>query len=95
MARIIVHSKYDCNTLDNDIALVKLRAPLEMSFHVGVACLPASLDCSDQRLVEGNVGTVTGWGMTEYDDYSNTLREVTLGVANRTECVKHFNDNER
>lgn len=95
MADIIIHERYNHNTYDNDIALVKLSAPVEMSFHVGVACLPASLDCSEQRLVEGNVGVVTGWGLTESADYSNSLREVILGVANRAECVKHFTEHER
>nr|AVP12648.1 limulus clotting factor C-like [Littorina littorea] len=92
VSSIILHHQFNKRTLDHDIALIELKTPVEFNYRVGVACLPATLDCSNQRLVTGTKGVVTGWGSSESDSPSDRLRELTLYVANTTECEKHFKD---
>ncbi|KAK7102831.1 uncharacterized protein [Littorina saxatilis] len=92
VSSIILHHQFNKDTLDHDIALIELKTPVEFNYRVGVACLPATQNCSDQRLVTGMKGVVTGWGSSESDSPSDRLRELTLYVANTTECEKHFKD---
>jgi hypothetical protein len=63
-----LHPKYDPNTVDNDVAL--LRIPLEQDMagtgsansaevaHPNVACLPGP----NERLPEGKKCSIIGWG---------------------------------
>lgn len=42
--RIIPHPNYDGSTINNDIALMKLRTPVLMNDHVNTACIPNKTD---------------------------------------------------
>ena len=42
--RIVPHPNYDGNTINNDIALMKLQTPVMMNDHVRTACIPAKSD---------------------------------------------------
>ncbi|KAK7102820.1 hypothetical protein V1264_020991 [Littorina saxatilis] len=92
VSSIILHRQFNKDTLDHNIALIELETPMEFNHRVGVVCLPATQDCSNQRLVEGTKGVVTGWGAPDSHSPSDRLRELTLYVANTTECEKHFKD---
>ncbi|KAG7483683.1 hypothetical protein MATL_G00040980 [Megalops atlanticus] len=81
--RIISHKKYDSQTNDYDIALMKLREPLTVSDVVKPVCLPnaglnfnAPLQC-----------WISGWGATVSDGHgSEVLREAQVSVIDRTTC---------
>lgn len=54
------HPYYDSYTFDNDIALVKLSAAVEMNDYISTICL-----ASQSSVVHTNTMTwVTGWGVT-------------------------------
>ncbi|XP_076469212.1 uncharacterized protein LOC143299720 [Babylonia areolata] len=86
VADIIVHDHYDSHSLDNDIALLKLATPVEIGYHVGVACLPMD----DRHLMGGEEGKVTGWGRIEMKNLSEELRELPLTVVNASQCKEYY-----
>uniref|UniRef100_A0A8C2WGA2 Transmembrane serine protease 2 n=1 Tax=Cyclopterus lumpus TaxID=8103 RepID=A0A8C2WGA2_CYCLU len=56
--KIISHAKFDRRTNDNDIALLKLNAPLEITRTVKPVCIPnTGVDLS-----AGRQAWITGWG---------------------------------
>nr|XP_046197217.1 transmembrane protease serine 2-like [Oncorhynchus gorbuscha] len=63
--RIISHEKYDKQTKDNDIALMKLNTPLTMSDNVRAVCLPnfgVNLTPSEKPgSLDGGPLGVVGW----------------------------------
>lgn len=56
--RVIVHEDYYAGSMQNDIALLQLKIPLDLGAmpHVGTLCLPSSSDLPYSGCV------VTGWG---------------------------------
>uniref|UniRef100_A0A8C9FCA0 Transmembrane serine protease 5 n=1 Tax=Pavo cristatus TaxID=9049 RepID=A0A8C9FCA0_PAVCR len=61
--RVISHPLYNDNSLDYDIALMKLRVPLNFSDTIGALCLLPS----HQDLLPGTPCWVSGWGYTRPD----------------------------
>ncbi|XP_054443037.1 prothrombin [Pteronotus mesoamericanus] len=62
LEKIYIHPRYNWrDTLDRDIALLKLRKPITFSNHIHPVCLPDKQTAS--RLIQaGSKGRVTGWG---------------------------------
>jgi len=82
VSEIIEHSKYDDNTLVNDIALLKLESPVTVSDTVLPVCLPPEgLKYANEK------AWVTGWGTTSYGgSAANVLREVKVKVWSNAQC---------
>lgn len=57
VAEIITHPKYNARTYDNDIAIIKLDEPVEMTELMHPVCMP-----TPGKSFKGEIGTVTGWG---------------------------------
>ena len=76
--QVFVHRLYDKDSLDNDIALVKLSKPATFNRYVSTVCLP-----SKQYDLKGKPLIATGWGKTsvDADSVSDTLNETTLFAA--------------
>ena len=70
-----MHVNYDVSNTDFDIALIKLKEPVDLSLpHINTICLPTN----DKKSYIGKTATVTGWGMTSYSGKtSNVLRKVS------------------
>ncbi|XP_072409565.1 serine protease hepsin isoform X1 [Chiloscyllium punctatum] len=86
---IVYHSGYkpflDPNAEDNshDIALLHLHNPLNFSDYIQPLCLPAI----GQRLIDGTLCSVTGWGNTEYYGYqSDVLQEAKVPIITNSQC---------
>ncbi|XP_077647017.1 uncharacterized protein LOC110478744 [Lonchura striata] len=84
--KIIVHSKFDAETYDNDIALLKLKEPVRFSEYVIPACLPKA-DFANEVLMKQKSGRVSGFGR-EYDGgpLPKKLKVLALPFVNRTTC---------
>ncbi|XP_042877664.1 transmembrane protease serine 9-like isoform X2 [Penaeus japonicus] len=84
IAQLLSHPLYDTTTLDNDIALIRLAVPADMTEYVRVACLsPAGSSVS--RAV------ITGWGSLEEGGPSpNILQEAEVEVVEWAACREIF-----
>lgn len=80
------HSSYNSDTFENDIALIKLDAPIEMDQYsnISVAKLPVQgLDTIDNELPTAAI-VPTGWGKTEFGTTSVELLMIALTVDEAT-----------
>ncbi|XP_069685384.1 mite allergen Der p 3-like isoform X2 [Periplaneta americana] len=84
--RIIPHESYDSESLDNDIALIKVTPP----FNVSAVKLPPK----DLVLRTGARGNITGWGVRQYGKLNMPLelRRTTVSILGRSECHNKIND---
>ncbi len=81
---IIRHAGYTGISFDNDLALLKLSAP--------VNDLPIALLTSAQRSLESHnrPATVIGWGVTEQGSASVPLRQVTVPLVDLHTCRQSY-----
>ncbi|XP_069470556.1 transmembrane protease serine 4 [Ambystoma mexicanum] len=86
--KVYVHSGYSANAKANDIALVKLQAPLALSDSIQPVCLPGfdNVVTLDDRL------WVTGWGYTSEGSgvLASTLQEVSLSLIPQDTCSHEY-----
>ncbi|XP_053687081.1 chymotrypsin-1-like [Sabethes cyaneus] len=88
---VIIHPYYDAsNSYVNDVALIKLRKPLEFSDTVKPVTLPTKYDELDGTDLDV---TLIGWGRLESDgDLPTTLQKVDYSVVLNDECnQRHSN----
>ncbi|XP_004619129.1 prothrombin [Sorex araneus] len=91
--RIIIHPRYTWReTLDRDIALLKLRKPITFSDYIIPVCLPDK-QTANRLLQAGYKGRVTGWGNLRETWTSNSegllpsaLQVVNLPIVDRQTC---------
>ncbi|ERL91156.1 hypothetical protein D910_08496 [Dendroctonus ponderosae] len=79
---IISHPDYDKEFLRNDIALIKLSAPIRYNRHVRPICLPSQRTAGSQYLkapVSGTVCTTVGWGATIEHGTDLDVRVLPIG----------------
>uniref|UniRef100_A0A4W5LND6 Transmembrane serine protease 2 n=1 Tax=Hucho hucho TaxID=62062 RepID=A0A4W5LND6_9TELE len=83
VGRVISHEKYDKQTKDNDIALMKLNTPLTMSDKVRPVCLPNfRVNLTPQR-----EAWISGWGSIRSGGFvSEYLRQAQITMYSRHTC---------
>lgn len=84
----VVHPSYNFFTYENDLALLKLENPVNLSStpHIVPICLPGSDD-----LLIGENATVTGWGrLSEGGQLPNTLQFVQVPIISNDKCRDMF-----
>ncbi|KAH3860817.1 vitamin K-dependent protein C-like [Dreissena polymorpha] len=89
------HSRYNYNTITNDIALLKLEKPVLESHAVSFACLPEANDKIEKRFATSGelpICYIIGWGKTKNTDLngSRMLREAQIPLVDRDTCQKAF-----
>jgi len=78
----IQHENYNSQTIDHDIALLRLETPVTFTDKIQPACLPGGR--VDE---ESTKGVVTGWGATqENGQVSSILQQASITVLNPREC---------
>ncbi|XP_034230114.1 trypsin-1 [Thrips palmi] len=79
---VIRHRNFDVNSYNHDIALLKLRKPVEFTKRIRPVCLPQpGLDPA------GMAGTVVGWGRTEEGgQLPAVIQEVQVPILTLAEC---------
>ncbi|KAH9501156.1 hypothetical protein DERF_012022, partial [Dermatophagoides farinae] len=90
VSSLFVHPEYDPDTVDNDIALLKLRRPLQMNRFVSPICLP-----SDQDILPTNsLGTILGWGKRKNSAMfgSDVLHQAQVPIADNDDCRNVYKD---
>nr|XP_027217680.1 transmembrane protease serine 9-like [Penaeus vannamei] len=82
VSQIIEHPDYQPGNEINDIALIKLSSPVQVSDTVLPVCMPPP-----NPTYAGKTATATGWGTTSSGgSSSDTLREVDVTVLSNTAC---------
>lgn len=87
---IIIHPNYATNiehrtNYDNDIALIKMSAKVNLGPNLIPICLPTA----NVSLVENEIGTVSGWGMTDHNGRmvsSHSLKYAHISVYSLAKC---------
>ncbi|KXJ83229.1 hypothetical protein RP20_CCG007567 [Aedes albopictus] len=73
---------YTRDNLLHDIALLETTEPFQYSAHVLPACL------NEKSGLQTGLGTVVGWGVSENDQNSPTLKKLVMPVVADTECLR-------
>uniref|UniRef100_H0Z5C2 Transmembrane serine protease 3 n=1 Tax=Taeniopygia guttata TaxID=59729 RepID=H0Z5C2_TAEGU len=81
--KIIYHRNYKPKTMGNDIALMKLAAPLTLNGHIEPICLPNF----GEHFPAGKMCWVSGWGATvEGGDTSDTMNYAGVPLISNAIC---------
>uniref|UniRef100_A0A672G378 trypsin n=1 Tax=Salarias fasciatus TaxID=181472 RepID=A0A672G378_SALFA len=82
--RLVTHPLYNSSTNNNDIMLIKLRAPMVLNKHVALVALPRQ----GTGVIEGHVCRVSGWGYSSWggSQVPATLRTVTVPIVSPARC---------
>lgn len=78
--RIFRHEYYSSTSLVNDIAVIKLRTPVQWNSFVQPICLPKSDGSQDPKL--GQSVQIAGWGYTSSytKQLANQLQQATIEI---------------
>ncbi|XP_015223928.2 chymotrypsin B-like [Lepisosteus oculatus] len=90
VGKVITHPQWNPNTIDNDITLIKLTAPVTLNAHVAPVCLPAASDVYSP----GTRCVTTGWGLTRYNALltPSKLQQAALPLLSPEQCKAHWGD---
>lgn len=99
VAKAYKHPQYNKDSVDNDIALLKLESPLELTQRVWPACLPDQ----NEELKSDLMATILGWGAISYRPSPNrdgkphlerddTLYQAKVPVVDFDECKNSYGD---
>ncbi|XP_059613695.1 transmembrane protease serine 9-like [Phlebotomus argentipes] len=80
----VIHPRYDSETNDNDIALLRLANDVKPGDDVGFACLPSYHQASPGR---DQVCKVLGWGR---GTHRTTLQEADMHIQSSRSCKRHY-----
>lgn len=85
MAEIYQHENYDSMTIDNDVALIKLKTPMTLD-QTNAKPVPLPPQGSDVKV--GDKIRVSGWGYLQEGSYSlpSELQRVDIDVVSREQC---------
>ena len=89
VGEILLHPLYSPDTLDYDIAILKLSCNVTYSPYVRKVCMPDCNETTDSY----NMCIAAGWGATDYQvgeafHLSTHLHHIELPIADKEECKK-------
>lgn len=83
---IIKHNRFNRDTYDFDIAVLRLKTPITFRMNVAPACLPQK-DWAEATLMTQKTGIVSGFGRThEKGRQSNILKMLEVPYVDRNTC---------
>ncbi|XP_069582875.1 vitamin K-dependent protein C-like [Ranitomeya imitator] len=88
VTKIITHPNFKAETVDNDIALLRLSQPAVYSKYVLPICLPSYGLANKILTLEGTETIVTGWGNQEelHRNRSNILSYIQIPIVPNENC---------
>ncbi|CAG9770447.1 unnamed protein product [Ceutorhynchus assimilis] len=88
--KIMVHSKYNPQSFSNDIAILKLTEPAEITSYVRPVCLWEGQ--SNLEFVVNQMGSVVGWGFDETGHVTEQLTKAHMPIVSQETCIYSFPD---
>ncbi|KAL2086601.1 hypothetical protein ACEWY4_017660 [Coilia grayii] len=89
IAKAIPHPRYSTNTFNNDLTLLKLASPAQLTDRVSPVCLASS----GTSFPTGTQCVTTGWGKTGSTASPRVLQQTALPLVSVFECGKYWGHN--
>ncbi|XP_061101729.1 chymotrypsin B-like [Conger conger] len=91
VAQVFTHPEWNPSTINNDITLIKLTAPVTMNLYVSPVCMAASSDVYSP----GMQCVTSGWGLTRHNAMftPNKLQQTALPLLSNEECMAFWGEN--
>ncbi|XP_054877284.1 transmembrane protease serine 9-like [Poeciliopsis prolifica] len=86
LAQIVCHPKYNPETFNNDICLLRLSKPVTFTKYIQPICLASETS----HFNDGNKAWVTGFGVTATGLSTNKLKEVDVPIIGRKRCRCYY-----
>jgi Trypsin len=83
---VAIHRDFKRTTFANDLALIKLVAPLRYTTLIQPVCLPLATTSYYKMNLEGKTLTAVGFGLTEAGSNSDIKKKADLTVMRFSEC---------
>lgn len=87
------HPEYNSQTVDNDIALLRLETPAPLSEYIVPVCLPGRKLAEQVLHQNGTMTVVTGWGKEDSMQFSSALNVIKVPLVDRSICSQHMLNN--
>ena len=86
VAHVVMHPDYDPDTAENNVALLRLAAPAQLSATVQPVRLATATDLDLYR--PGTLGAVTGWGSTDsyFGPKVDVLHGASVSIVDQNVC---------
>ncbi|XP_069755623.1 chymotrypsin B-like [Narcine bancroftii] len=84
------HPKWNPSTINNDITLVKLSSPVQLTREISPVCLVSAF----KTFSPGKKCVTTGWGLTRYNAFLTpcTLQQASLPLLSNAQCERFWPD---
>ncbi|XP_058815970.1 uncharacterized protein LOC131679283 [Topomyia yanbarensis] len=84
VVEILRHEEYNTNSLECDIALLKLAGDFEFTNYVRKICCWTGSDEEEQ--IVGKNGIIVGWGRDETETLPDVLKHASVPIVSRKSC---------
>ncbi|XP_030607817.1 vitamin K-dependent protein C [Archocentrus centrarchus] len=87
------HPNYNSRTVDNDIALLRLQTPAQVTDYIVPICLPGREMAERVLHLNGTITVVTGWGkedMNSTAQYSSALNVIEIPLVSHSICTQQM-----
>ncbi|KAF4104359.1 chymotrypsin-like protease CTRL-1 [Onychostoma macrolepis] len=86
IAKAISHPYYNGNTFNNDVTLLKLSSPAQLTSRISPVCLTSS----STSIPSGTLCVTTGWGRTGTTSSPRILQQVALPLMSPAQCKQYW-----
>ncbi|MBN3276500.1 CTRL protease, partial [Polyodon spathula] len=85
IARVFFHPNYNAQNFNNDVSLLRLSSPAQITPRVSPVCLASS-----NNIPAGTKCVTTGWGRTRFSSSPAILQQVALPLLSPSSCKQYW-----